>query len=226
MAQRDLANGGIWEMTAEFAAECSDLRERLGFQKPRWSKTALAYLLLTGVFGILLPFVKGRDFLDSVILGGYASLGVVFAAPAAGSEFEQTPSTPRVLARVVISVLYGELLAGALVLLGLLTIYISRWGRIVVGPDLRSLGECALLGVSLSLALSAFAAWTSLRFSPSASRRSIRLLFLGLLAAFYLRSGWLPAIALRGAAIALLLSLVFLIILIARPVADGSREKA
>ena len=227
MAQRDLANDGAWQMKAELAAECSDLRVRLGFQKGQRGKTALTYLLLIGVFGILLPWVKGRDFLDSVILGAYASLGVVFAAPAAGSEFEQAPSAPRVLARVTISVLYGELLAGTMVLFGLTTVYLSRWGRIVVGPDLRSLGECALLGVSLSLASSAAAAWISLRFSPNISRRSIRLLFLGLLAAFYLESGWLPTIAVRGAGIALLLSLVFLIALIStRPVAGRGHEKA
>lgn len=224
MAQRDLANDGIWQMTAELAAECSDLRVRLGFQKTRWGKTALAYLLLIGVFGIVLPWVKGRDFLDSVILGAYASLGVVFAAPAAGSEFEQAPSAARVLARVAISVVYGELLAAMLVLLGLAAVYLSHGGRIVVGPDLRALGECALLGVSLSLAFSAAAAWASLRFSPGVARRSIRLLFLGLLAAFYLRSGWLPAIALRGAGLALLLSAVFVTALVVKPAVPGVKK--
>ena len=202
-------------MRAELAAESSGLRGRLGFQKIGWAKVALVYFLLLGAFGVFLPWLRGRDFLDSVMLGAYASLGVVFAAPAAAAEFDQAPSTPRVLARVAVSVVYGELMAASILLLGLATVYISRRGRIAVGPDLRSLGECALLGISLSLAVCTAAAWISLRFSPSASKTSIRLVFLALLAVFYLRSGWLPTIALRGAAIALLIFVVFLLALAA-----------
>jgi hypothetical protein len=39
------------------------------------------------------------------------------------------------------------------------------------------------------------------------------LVFLGLLVAFYLRSGWFPAIALQGAGIALLASLLLFVLL-------------
>ncbi len=202
-------------MKAELAAESSDLWGRLGFQKIGGAKVALVYSLLLGTFGVFLPWLKGRDFLDSVMLGAYASLGVVFAAPAAAAEFGPALSTPRVFARVAVSVVYGELMAGAILLLGLATVFLSRWGRIVVGPDLRSLGECALLGISLSLAICAAASWISLRFSPSASKASIRLMFLVLLAAFYLRPGWLPTIALRGALLALLISVAFLFALAA-----------
>ena len=210
-------------MKAEIASECSRLRTRLGLRGAKTGKIALGYLLLLSIFGVLLPWLKGRDFLDSVTLGAYALLGVIFAAPAAAAEFEDVPTRSRVLARVAVSVAYGEVIAGSMLLLGLATVYLSHWGRIVVGPDLRSLGECALLGFSLSLAVCAAAAWMTLRFSPTASKASIRMVFFGLLAAFYLRSGWLPLVALRGAAIALLLSLAFL--LAARAVAGGRSGK-
>jgi hypothetical protein len=110
-------------------------------------------------------------------------------------------------------VLYGELIAGTLLLLGLITVYVSRPGRIVVGPDVGSLADCSLFGLMLSLAVSMTAVWLSVRFSPTVAKGAVRLIFLGLLAAFYLRSGWLPVVALRGAEIALLASVVFFLAL-------------
>jgi hypothetical protein len=98
-------------------------------------------------------------------------------------------------------------------LLGLITVYLSRPGRIVVGPDLRSLADCSLFGLMLSLAVSMAAVWLSVRFSPTVAKGGVRLIFLGLLAAFYLRSGWLPVVALRGAGIALVASVVIFLAL-------------
>jgi hypothetical protein len=198
-------------MKADLAEEGLNLRARLGFQGAGWVRALPIYLLVIGVFGVFLPWQKGRDFLDAVILGAYTCLGVVFAAPAAAAEFEKIPTTRKALARVAISVLYGEFIAGAMLLLGIVTVYVSRAGRIVVGPDLRSLAECAALGLSLSLAVSMAAVWLSVRFSPRAAKTGVRLVFLGLLAAFYLRSGWLPTVALRGAGTALLASILLLL---------------
>ena len=124
---------------------------------------------------------------------------------------------------MAISVLYGELVAGALLLLGMTTVYVSHGGRIVVGPDLQSLAECAALGFTLSWAVSTAAVWVSVRTSPRAAKAAVRLVFLGLLAAFYLRSGWLPTIALRGAGIALLAS-ILLFVGLRTTLASGSRR--
>lgn len=209
-------------MRAELAEEASNLRTRLGFQGAGWIRSLPIYVLVIGVFGIFLPWQRGRDFLDSVILGAYACLGVVFAAPAAAPEFEKIPTIRKALARVVISVFYGELVAGAMLVLGITTVYVSHGGRIVVGPDLQSLAECAALGLTLSWAVSTATVWLSIRTSPRAAKTAVRLVFLGLLAAFYLRAGWLPAIALRGAGIALLAS-ILLFVALRTTLASGSR---
>lgn len=195
-------------MRAELAEEAAELRGRLGFQGAGRMRVIPVYLLLIGIFGVFLPWQKGRDFLDSVMLGAYACLGVVFASPAAAPEFEKEPTIQKAVARVAISVLYGELVAGVMLLLGVITVYLSRGGRIVVGPDLQSLAECAALGLTLSWAVSTATVWLSVRFSPSSAKNVVRLVFVGLLAAFYLRSGWLPAVALRGAGIALLAAIL------------------
>ena len=117
---------------------------------------------------------------------------------------------------------YGELLAGTLLVLGITTVYVSHGGRIVVGPDLQSLAECTALGFTLSWAVSTAAVWLSVRTSPRAAKAAVRLVFLGLLVAFYLRSGWLPSIALRGAGIALLVS-ILLFVGLWTTLASGSR---
>jgi hypothetical protein len=213
-------------MRAELAQEASDLRVRLGFQRAGWIRAVPVYLLLIGIFGVFLPWQKGRDFLDSVILGAYACLGVVFAAPAAAAKFEKEPTTQKALARVVVSLSYGELVAAAILLLGMFTVYISHGGRIVVGPDLRSLAECAALGLTLSLSISTAAVWLSVRFSPATAKSVVRLVFLGLLAAFYLRSRWLPTVALPAAGIALLASVLFFLALRATLAAGGGSPKA
>jgi hypothetical protein len=209
-------------MRAELVEEASNLRTQLGFQNAGWPRALLLYLLLIAIFGVFLPWQKGRDFLDSVILGVYACLGVVFAAPAAAPEFERFPTSQQAVARVMISVLYGELVAGVMVVLGITTVYASRWGRIVVGPNLRSLAECALFGLTLSLAVSTAAVCVAARFSTRAAKGVVRLVFLGLLVGFYLRSGWLPTVALRGSGIALL---VFILCFLALRAMLTSRDR-
>ena len=124
---------------------------------------------------------------------------------------------------MAISVFYGELVAGAMLVLGITTVYVSHGGRIVVGPDLQSLAECAAFGLTLSWAVSTATVWISIWTSPRAAKTAVRLVFLGLLAAFYLRSGWLPAVALRGAGIALLAS-ILLFVALRTTLASGSRR--
>jgi hypothetical protein len=182
---------------------------RLGFRGAAWIRAVPIYLFLIGIFGIFLPWQRGRSFLDAVILGAYACLGVVFSAPSASSPFDGRPTIRRVVARIAISVLYGELLVVIMLLLGIITVYVSNAGRIVVGPNLQSLTECLLFGLAVSLAVTTAAVWLSVRFSPTVSRGVVRLILLGLVAVFYLRSGWLPAIALRGAGLGLAASAPF-----------------
>ena len=134
-------------MRAALAEEASGLIARLGFQGPARIRAVPIYLVLIGIFGVFLPWQRGRSFLDAVVLGAYACLGVVFAAPSASSPFDGRPTISRAGARIAISVFYGELLAVTMLL--------------------------------------------------------------GLVATFYLRSGCLPTVALRGAGITLAVSGVF-----------------
>ena len=208
------------------AEEASHLLGRLGLQRATWVRSLPVYLVLIGIFGVFLPWQRGGSFLDAVVLGAYACLGVVFAAPPAASPFDDRPTIRRAGARVLISVLYGELVAVTMLLVALITVYVSRGGRIIVGPDLQSLSECLLFGLALALAVTTAAVWLSVRFSPAISRGVVRLMFLGLVVVFYLRSGWLPTVALRGAGIGLLAFLLFFLGLSATLSAPKGSETA
>jgi hypothetical protein len=172
----------------------------------------LTYGVLAALFGIFLPWWKGLDFLDPVILGAYACLGVVFAGPAAAQAFAPPPaSLGEALKRIAKAVLSGELIALALLGCGLLTVYFTR--PVFLTPNLTELALSAALGLTASFALASMAAWCALRFSVDAARGLLRVVFLALLVLFYLRSGWLPSIAGRAAWIGLAVALVFVALL-------------
>lgn len=152
-------------------------------------RTILPQVVLFAVFGVWLPLQKGISFLDPVVLGAYACLGVVFSAPAAASGIS-----------VFKSVRMGLLLSWGMLVTGVATIYATH--TVVVGPNLASLAECGLFGLALSIAACLIVAY-------AASKLIARLILVSLLALFYFWSGWLPDVALMGAAVSGGIALVF-----------------
>lgn len=177
---------------------------------PQKQRSRLAtYILLACLFGVFLPWWKGLDFLDPVLLSAYACLGFVFAGPAAAQAFEQRPdSLMDALQRITAAVLLGEAIALGLLFCGIATVYATH--RVTFFPaDLSELAMAVALGVAGSLALAALAAWTATAFSKAAARTVLRVVLLLLLLAFYLRGRWLPGIAVGGIAGALAASAMF-----------------
>ncbi len=86
---------------------------------------------------------------------------------------------------------------------------VSITQQVYVGPDLESLAMCALFGLALSLAVSTSAVWMSWKYSPSAARGMVRLIFLMLLVGFFFGPRRLRATAPLGAGIALAIATVF-----------------
>ena len=184
------------------------------FTGPARVPTVLLYVALIAVFGVLLPWTKGLDFLDPVMTAAYACLGVLFAGPAAAEAFaEKRPdSLNAALRRVAKAVIYGEGLAVVMLIAGVATVSISR-GRRLRLPELDVLGEAGLLGLTASTALALIAGWVTLRFSYGAARRALRFVFLAMLVAFYFWSRWLPDVALRGAALSAVIAGVMIFML-------------
>jgi hypothetical protein len=188
--------------------EFIQLAGRLGLSGPGWIRGAGLHILLLVLFGIALPYRKGVDFFDPVILAAYACLGAVFAAPAA------VPSLPaadlaRARSRILVSVAYGELMTLAMLALGIGTVYWTHRRSFVLTPDLDSLLTASAFGLALSLALATLAVWMGLRFSASVAKVALRLVFFGLLLGFLWNARRLLEILLPGAGFALAVAALF-----------------
>jgi hypothetical protein len=159
-------------------------------------RALLPQVVLFTVFAVWLPLQKGASFLHPVVLGAYACLGVIFAAPATASGVS-----------VLKAVLTGFALSWAMLITGVAAVYLRH--RVVVGPDLVTLAQSGLFGVTLSAAASLVVAFLLTRTSPAAAKIAARVLLLGLLALFYFWSGWLPDVAMMGAAISAGIAAIF-----------------
>jgi hypothetical protein len=182
-------------------------------EKQRAIRDGIIYFLLTVAFGVAVPAMKGLGFFDPTLLSAYACLGMVFAGPFATQAFEKRPASfGQAAGWIGKAVLLGELLAIAMLACGTATVYYLNRAAFFP-PDLETLAYSLMLGLAASLALAALAAWVTIEFSAGASRMALRLIFLGLLALFYLRGQWLPAVAAPGILISLMAASVFLMLL-------------
>lgn len=165
------------------------------------------HILLLAAFGVFLPWMRGLNFLDPVMLAAYACLGVLFAAPAAAQAFAERPaSMADVAARLAVAVMYGEIMVVAIFICAFATFYLLH--PLPLGPDLPGLAEVNAFGLAGSLAAGAVAGWIALKFSLGAARAMMRVIFLGLLIVFFFRSRWLPDVAADGALVALAIAAV------------------
>jgi hypothetical protein len=191
------------------------LRSRLGIGRAGGYRVILLHVALVAVFGVLLPWWYGLQFLDPVTLAAYTCLGVLFAAPAAAQAFvrPERPSWMEAMARVAAAVAYGECMAVAFLSAGLVTVYATHWHGLMLAPDVVTLATAGALGLTGSLALAAGAAWITLRFSAGVARGALRVVFLSLLFLFFFRSRWLPDVAGIGAVVCLAVAVLMLIAL-------------
>jgi hypothetical protein len=178
----------------------------------------ILHLALIAVFGVLLPYRRGLDFLGPVMISAYACLGVLFAAPAAAMAFagKRPQSMKEAFARVAKAVGYGEGFALILLIGGIVTVSLTQ-GRRLLLPELDVLAAAALLGLTGSFALALLAGWITLRFSAGVARGTMRVIFLLLLVAFFFRQQRLPEIALRGSTYAVAAA-AFMVLLLRREV--------
>jgi hypothetical protein len=169
----------------------------------RW----LIYVLLVAAFGVVVPRMKGLEFFNPEMMSAYACIGMVFAGPAAAESFKNKPASMVEATRWIFrAVLFAETIAVAMLLCGILTVYLTHLHSVFFLPDLPQLATSEALGVTGSLALAALAAWLTLQFSSGVARLGLRVVFVGLLALFFLRGQWLPDTAGIGALIALAVS--------------------
>jgi hypothetical protein len=171
----------------------------------------LLHFLLLAAFGIWIPHLKGIDFLDSQVLGAYACLGLIFAAPATAQSFvnAESVSFQQAMSRIVVGILYGEAAVAAILGTAIATVYLSNRGAYVPTPDWTQLARSASFGFGVSAMLASMAAFVAVRFSRTAAMICLRAAFFGLLILFFYRGQWLPEIGFAPAAACLAIAGLF-----------------
>jgi hypothetical protein len=192
--------------------EGADLRSRIGLGGG--GRGLMIHILVVGTFGIFLPWMRGIDFLDPVLIAAYACLGILFAAPAAAQAFAsgRPASMGEALARVAVAAVYGEVMVIAILMAALATVYLTH-PYMPIAPDVPGMLKANAFGIAASLAMGAIAGWITLQFSASAARSMLRVIFLGLLVVFFFYSRWLPDMVGIGAIAALVVAAVALVAL-------------
>jgi uncharacterized MnhB-related membrane protein len=176
------------------------------------------HLVLVAVFGVLLPWMKGLEFLDPSLITAYACFGALFAGPASiqafqgggpqrdGSKSTRPQTIKEALRRLLRSLAYGEALILIFLATGILTVNLTHPGRVRL-PLLDVLGETALLGLAAACVVVVGVAWMSLRYSKQTTRNAMRLVYVAMLIGYYYRPLRIPDIALTGAAIGAVITL-------------------
>lgn len=200
-------------MAGQFKTESRTLLGRVGLGSPVAWKALGTHVLVLGIFGILLPWLKGVEFMDPALPTIYACLGPLFAAPAVIESLKGGDSGwPAWWAKIAASTVYGEFMTLAMLFLGIATVLISRRLAYLYLPDPILLGEAILLGFGLTLALTSMTAWITLQFSGRLALAILRILFVGLFAFFLFRSWWMPAIIGPGTIVSFVMAGLFLLL--------------
>ena len=178
-------------------------------------RSIFPHLALLLAFGFMIPKVKGLDFLDSQVLGAYACLAIIFAPPATVQAFlaGSQASFQQAKVRILVSVVYGEIVSITLLLAGVATVYLIHRGSFVPEPDWVTIARCAMFGLGASAMLSSLAALVAVRFSGRAAMICLRVAFFGLLILYFYRGQWLADVGLTGATACLAITGLFIVLL-------------
>lgn len=136
-------------------------------------------------FGVFVPWWKGFDFLDAVVIALYACSSMLFVVPmVAGllaADDGGSRSAAGLFGRISWAVLYGWGMVVVMLLLGLITVNVSNWHGRLVHPAWGVLAAALSLGLMASIFAAAVAALLTLLFSAGAARMCLRVFFFMLL---------------------------------------------
>jgi hypothetical protein len=141
--------------------------------------TVVSFLVAVVGFGILVPWWKGIEFLDSTVILASAAASLVFVAPMIASSFQREHIGRQVLSAV------GFAWVVALLILtnGIATVNLQHWLGSVVMPPAKILAASLLLNLCGALFIALVTMEAALRTGkPAIGVRNVRIGFFLLLA--------------------------------------------
>ena len=159
------------------------------------AKQAILVLGFVVLFGIFLPWYRGLDFLDPVMIIAYSCLSLLFVAPASAEAFtseREGPSSRETIRTSVMVLAFGWGLAVLVLITAIVTVNLTHWHGYVLAPSGRLLIAAFLLSLTASIVVIASCALLARRFSASSVKGFVRLGYLIVLALLAFSSRLLP----------------------------------
>jgi hypothetical protein len=147
-------------------------------------RTVLNNLLVALLFGVVVPYVKGIEYLDLFLLLPYSLLSLFFVAPMAVDAVFAAPRRGVPLGGLFRAVIVGWLMGVGLLWLGIGTVSV-RSGRLVAPPVAVGL-SLAVMSFFASLTVAALAAFVANRTAEASTAKGrLRMVFLLALVMFF-----------------------------------------
>lgn len=148
-------------------------------------RQALLLIVTVALFGVLVPWLKGFDFLDPLIVLCYACLGVLYVAPAAAEAFGKQAAESRqaALRKMITLVAYGSGVSLFMLFSGIVTVNATEWHGRFVSPRATLLLAAFMLSITACAGVVAITAVIASSYGPKVSKSMIRIVLLVFLAA-------------------------------------------
>ena len=149
------------------------------------AKQALIILAVVLVFGVLVPYYKGLEFLDPVVILVYSCMSLLFVVPASAEIFAGAEAVARaeIISRMGMILAYGW---GTIVLMlvsGIVTVNLTHWYGRTLLPSAALLASALLLSLMATLTVISGTALLARRIGAHAAKSVLRFSFLALLLA-------------------------------------------
>ncbi len=158
------------------------------------AKQALVILAVVLVFGVVVPYYKGLEFLDPVVILVYSCMLLLFVVPASAEIFAPGEPAERaeIVSRMGMILAYGWGSTVLMLLSGIVTVNLTHWYGRTLLPSPALLGSALLLSLMATLAVISGTALLARRFGAHAAKSLLRFSFLALLLAGGLGFRYLP----------------------------------
>jgi hypothetical protein len=137
----------------------------------------IAFLITLFAFGFLVPYGKGLDFLDPVLIAICCTIPLVFVSPMVATNASTTP----VRTRMVNATLFASVLSVLIAVNSLLTVNVTRRLGHVLLPSTGLLAGVLLFDIAAAAFLAIVTALLLHRMPPQRARRVVRFAFFALL---------------------------------------------
>src|SRR5271166_1050757 len=100
-------------------------------------RQSVLILAVLATFGILVPWYKGLDFLDPVMIVAYSCLALLFVAPASAEAFappHAIPTPGESVKRIAIILAYGWGVTILILATGIATVNVFHWHGSILSP--------------------------------------------------------------------------------------------